>query len=135
MEDEILKKIIAEFGSNNVQVPLKVPAKLNALLEHKSNNKKAEYIRNLIYQDSLPELLKSRLYSKATEWLSKEDADGNGIVLNCKDRIKDLKEIIELATYAVEETVKFQDSVRKAEVEYLDEIRKRISKEVFDTQN
>ncbi len=79
MEHETLKKIINEFGAINVQVPLKIP-----------------------------ERLMSRLDSKATDWISKEDRDKE-IVFNCNEKIRDLKEIVELAEFSISQSQRFSE--------------------------
>ena len=131
MEDKLLQKIATECGSNNVQVPLKVPEKIHALIEHNSKNSKAEFIRGLIYEKFLPELLKARLFSKSTDWLSKEDFENGGVVIFFSERINDLKEIIALANLALDETIKFQEKVQKAEIEFINGLSDKISKEVY----
>lgn len=127
MKHETLKRIINEFGAINVQVPLKIPERLNVLVQKKSPNARAEYIRNLIYKDCMPEILMSRLDSKAIDWISKEDQNKE-IVFNCSEKIKDLKEIIELAEFSISEIQKLQEELHAAEVEYLNKISERFEK-------
>lgn len=127
MNHEILKKIVSEFGSINVQVPLKLPERLNALIQKKSPNGRAEYIRNLIYKDCMPEILMSRLEANALDWISKEDHD-KPIVFDCNERIKKLKEIIELAEFTISQTIELQKNIQSAQNDYLNKIQKRIEK-------
>ncbi len=127
MNNEILNKIISEFGSINVQVPLKLPERLNALIQEKSPNGRAEYIRNLIYKDCMPEILMSRLKANALDWISKEDQD-KPIVFDCNERIKNLKEIIELAEFTISKTIELKTNIQTAQDDYLNKIRQRIEK-------
>lgn len=125
MNQEILRKIISEFGSINVQVPLKLPARLNALIQKKSPNGRAEYIRNLIYKDCMPEILMSRLEANALGWISKEDHN-KPIVFDGSEQIRKLKEIIELAEFTILQTIELQKNIQSAQDEYLKKIQERI---------
>lgn len=75
----------------------------------------------------MPEILMSRLNSKAIDWISKED-QSKEIVFNCSEKIKDLKEIIELAEFSISEIEKLQEELHAAEVQYLNKISERFEK-------
>ena len=122
MDHQVLKKIVNEFGSINVQVPLKLPERLNALIQRKSLNTRAEYIRNLIYIDCMPEILMSRLEVAALDWLNKED-QSKPIIFDCNRRIEKLKEIIELAEFTIAETIELQNKIQSAQEDYLNKVK------------
>lgn len=134
MDKELLKKISEECGSNSVQIPLKVPQKLDALIEHEislnanEKIKKAEFIRRGLYLYFLPEILQARLYSKATDWVTKSDfEDKSPINFQIQKRIKDLEQIGEEVKTAIQLTRELDERVIQAEVDYLNELSRRLS--------
>lgn len=132
MENEILNKIISECGSNTTQIPLKVNEKLDALIEANLVRdgvkiKKGQFVREILYAHFLPEILKSRLFAKATDWVRQEDLSGEACIkLNIQAKRNQLNEIIELAEIALKETDLFEEAIIQAETDYLNNLHKKL---------
>ena len=72
----------------------------------------------------LPEILDSELKKVTCEWIIKQGK--NSIEVHFGEKIKELKEIAQIASYAIEETEKLQQKFIDIEVKYLNEINSKL---------
>ena len=73
----------------------------------------------------LPEILDSEFKKVTCEWITKQGKDS--IEIHFGEKIKRLKEIVEIASYAIEETEKLQQKFIDIEVEYLNTINSKMN--------
>ncbi len=83
------------------------------------------YVRAIMANDILPEILDSELKNETGEWITKQGKDS--IEIHFEEKIKKLKEIIEIASYAISETEKLQQKFIDAEVEYMNNINSKMN--------
>lgn len=115
------------MGSNTEQLSLRIPRNLQKLLKKKARALRLsipDYIRAIMVNDILPEILNSELQKITCEWITKQGKDS--IEIHFGERIKKLKEITEIASCAIDETIKLQQKFIEAEVEYMNTINCKI---------
>ena len=84
-----------------------------------------DYVRAIMLNSILPEILDSELKKVTCEWITKQGKDS--IEIHFGEKIKRLKEIVEIASYAIEETEKLQQKFLDVEVEYMNNINSKMN--------
>ena len=84
-----------------------------------------DYVRAIMLNSILHEILDSELKKVTCEWITKQGKDS--IEIHFGEKIKRLKEIVEIASYAIEETEKLQQKFLDVEVEYMNNINSKMS--------
>ena len=82
-----------------------------------------DYVRAIMLNSILPEILDSELKKVTCEWITTQGKDS--IEIHFGEKIKRLKEIVEIASYAIEETEKLQQKFIDAELEYMNTLNSR----------
>lgn len=114
--------------SNTEQFSMRIPNDLKKTLEKKAKLLRLslpDYVRAIITNELLPEILESYLKQVACEWITKQGKDS--IEIHLGEKIKRLKTVIEIASYAIEETEKLQQKFINAEVEYMNNINSKMN--------
>ena len=112
--------------SNTEQFSMRIPQDLKMALEKKTKIERLplpDYIRAVMLNSILPEILDLELKKATYEWITKQGKDS--IEIHFGEKIKRLQEIIEMASYAIAETEKLQQKFIDAEVEYMNRINSR----------
>lgn len=131
MNKEIYTFIKKIMPVNPSRKTLRFPAELEKILEaesKKDNVDVVELMRNIMILYCLPDILDSELKKEAMEWITTQGKDC--IEIHFGDKIAKLHKIKELADFAIEETEKIQQKFLAAEVEGLNNINNKISKEL-----
>ncbi|MBR1424815.1 hypothetical protein IJ579_04550 [bacterium] len=127
MYKKIVNFIKNNMNSNTEQFSMRIPSDLKKPLEKKAKSLRLplpDYVRAIMLNSILPEVLDSELKEVTCEWITKQGKDS--IEIHFGEKIKRLKEIVEIASYAIEETEKLQQKFIDIEVEYLNEINSKL---------
>ena len=113
---------------NTEQFSIRIPKDLKKPLEKKAKSLRLplpDYVRAIMLNSILPEILDSELKKVTCEWITKQGKDS--IEVHFGEKIKRLKEIAQIASYAIEETEKLQQKFLDVEVEYLNTINSKMN--------
>lgn len=113
--------------SNTEQFSMRIPNDLKKTLEKKAELLRLslpDYVRAIMLNSILPEILDSELKKVTCEWITKQGK--NSIEIHFEEKIKMLKEITAMASYAIEETEKLQQKFIEIEVEYMNNINSKL---------
>ncbi len=113
--------------SNTEQFSMRIPNDLKKTLEKKAKLLRLslpDYVRAIMLNSILPEILDSELKKVTCEWITKQGK--NSIEIHFEEKIKMLKEITAMASYAIEETEKLQQKFIEIEVEYMNNINSKL---------
>ena len=127
MYKNIVNFIKNNMNSNTEQFSMRIPSDLKKPLEKKAKSLRLplpDYVRTIMLNSILPEILDSELKKVTCEWITKQGKDS--IEIHFGEKIKKLKEIVDIASYAIEETEKLQQKFIDIEVEYLNEINSKL---------
>ena len=127
MYKKIVNFIKNNMNSNTEQFSMRIPNDLKKPLEKKAKSLRLplpDYVRAIMLNSILPEILDSELKKVTCEWITKQGKDS--IEVHFGEQIKRLKEIVDIASYAIEETEKLQQKFIDVEVEYLDIINSKL---------
>ena len=127
MYKKIVNFIKNNMNSNTEQFSMRIPSDLKKPLEKKAKSLRLplpDYVRAIMLNSILPEILDSELKKVTCEWITTQGKDS--IEIHFGEKIKRLKEIVEIASYAIEETEKLQQKFIDIEVEYLNEINSKL---------
>lgn len=126
MFKKLIKFIKNNMDSKSEQFSIRIPKDLKNILVKGSKTQRLplpDYVRAIIVNSILPEILETELKKVTCEWITKQGKDS--IEIHFGEKIKRLKEIAQIASYAIEETEKLQQKFIDIEVEYLNEINSR----------
>ena len=126
MYKKLIKFIKNNMDSKSEQFSIRIPKDLKNILVKGSKTQRLplpDYVRSIIVNSILPEILDSELKKVTCEWITKQGKDS--IEIHFGEKIKRLKEIVDIASYAIEETEKLQQKFIDIEVEYLNKINSR----------
>ncbi len=127
MYKKIINFIKNNMNSNTEQFSMRIPNDLKKPLTKKAKSLRLplpDYVRAIMLNSILPEILDSELKKVTCEWITKQGKDS--IEIHFEEKIKRLKEIVDIASYAIEETEKLQQKFIDIEVEYLNEINSKL---------
>ena len=127
MYKKIVNFIKSNMNSNTEQFSMRIPSDLKKPLTKKAKSLRLplpDYVRAIMLNSILPEVLDSELEKVTCEWITKQGKDS--IEIHFGEKIKKLKEIVDIASYAIEETEKLQQKFIDIEVEYLNEINSKL---------
>ena len=127
MYKKIVNFIKNNMNSNTEQFSMRIPNDLKKPLIKKAKSLRLplpDYVRAIMLNSNLPEILDSELKEVTCEWITKQGEDS--IEIHFGEKIKRLKEIAEIASYAIEETEKLQQKFIDIEVEYLNTINSKL---------
>jgi hypothetical protein len=127
MFKKLIKFIKNNMDSNTEQFSMRIPNDLKKPLEKKAKSLRLplpDYVRAIMLNSILPEILDSELKKVTCEWITKQGKDS--VEIHFGEKIKRLKEIVDIASYAIEETEKLQQKFIDVEVEYLDIINSKL---------
>ena len=127
MYKKLIKFIKNNMDSKSEQFSIRIPKDLKNILVKGSKTQRLplpDYVRAIMLNSILPEILDSELKKVTCEWIIKQGKDS--IEIHFGEKIKRLKEIVEIASYAIEETEKLQQKFIDIEVEYLNEINSKL---------
>lgn len=113
--------------SNTEQFSMRIPNDLKKTLEKKAKLLRLplpDYVRAIMLNSILPEILDSELKKVTCEWITKQGK--NSIEIHFEEKIKMLKEITAMASDAIEETEKLQQKFIEIEVEYMNNINSKL---------
>lgn len=113
--------------SNTEQFSMRIPNDLKKTLEKKAKLLRLplpDYVRAIMLNSILPEILDSELKKITCEWITKQGK--NSIEIHFEEKIKMLKKITAMASYAIEETEKLQQKFIEIEVEYMNNINSKL---------
>ena len=128
MYKKIVNFIKNNMNSNTEQFSMRIPNDLKKPLERKAKSLRLplpDYVRAIMLNSILPEILDSELKEVTCEWITKQGKDS--VEIHIGEKIKRLKEIVDIASYAIEETKKLQQKFIDIEVEYLNTINSKIN--------
>ena len=127
MYKKIVNFIKSNMNSNTEQFSMRIPNDLKKPLTKKAKSLRLplpDYVRAIMLNSILPEVLDSELKEVTCEWITKQGKDS--IEVHFGEKIKRLKEIVDIASYAIEETEKLQQKFIDIEVEYLNTINSKL---------
>jgi hypothetical protein len=127
MYKKIVNFIKNNMNSNTEQFSMRIPSDLKKPLTKKAKSLRLplpDYVRAIMLNSILPEVLDSELKKVTCEWITKQGKDS--IEIHFGEKIKRLKEIAQITSYAIEETEKLQQKFIDIEVEYLNEINSKL---------
>lgn len=127
MYKKIVNFIKNNMNSNTEQFSMRIPNDLKKPLIKKAKSLRLplpDYVRAIMLNSILPEILNSELKKVTCEWITKQGKDS--IEIHFGEKMKKLKEIAEIASYAIEETEKLQQKFIDIEVEYLNTINSKL---------
>lgn len=127
MYKKIVNFIKNNMNSNTEQFSMRIPNDLKKPLIKKAKSLRLplpDYVRAIMLNSILPEILDSELKEVTCEWITKQGEDS--IEIHFGEKIKRLKEIAEIASYAIKETEKLQQKFIDIEVEYLNTINSKL---------
>lgn len=127
MYKKLVNFIKNNMQSNTEQFSMRLPNDLKKTLEKKAKLLKLplpDYVRAIMLNSILPEILDSELKEVTGEWITKQGK--NSIEIHFEEKIKRFKEIIKIASYAIEETEKLQQKFVEIEVEYMNNINSKL---------
>ena len=128
MYKKITKFVKNNMNSNTEQFSMRIPNDLKKPLEKKAKSLRLplpDYVRAIMMNSILHEILDSELKEVTCEWITKQGKDS--IEIHFGEKIKKLREIVEIASYAIEETEKLQKTFLDAEVEYMNKINSKMN--------
>jgi len=114
------------MDSKSEQFSIRIPKDLKSILVKGSKTQRLplpDYVRAIIVNSILPEILETELKKVTCEWITKQGIDS--IEVHFGEKIKRLKEIAQIASYAIEETKKLQQKFIYAELEYMNTLNSR----------
>ncbi len=125
-------KKLAKFIKNNMEsntelFSMRIPKDLKKYLEKKAKSLKLplpDYLRAIMAYAILPEVLESDLRKVACEWITKQGK--SSIEVHFDTKVKKLTEILDLTSYALNETERLQQKFIDAEVEYMNNINSQL---------
>ena len=126
MYKKLIKFIKNNMDSKSEQFSIRIPKDLKNILVKGSKTQRLplpDYVRAIIVNSILPEILETELKKVTCEWITKQSKDS--IEVHFGEKIKRLKEIAQIASYAIEETEKLQQKFLDVEVEYMNNINSR----------
>jgi len=106
---------------------MRIPKDLKKILKMSAKSQRIslpDYVRAIIAGAILPDMLNTQLKELTCEWITKQGKDS--IEIHFGEKIKRLKEIVEIASYAIEETEKLQQKFLDVEVEYMNNINSKL---------
>ena len=115
------------MDSKSEQFSIRIPKDLKNILIKGSKSCRIpfpDYVRAIIVNSILPEILETKLKTELFEWITKQGKDS--MEIHIAKRIKKLKEIAELANFAITETEKLQQKFIDLEVDYMNNINSKI---------
>ena len=127
MYKKLIKFIKNNMNSKSEQFSIRIPKDLKNILVKGSKTQRLplpDYVRAIIVNSILPEILDSEFKKVTCEWITKQGKDS--IEIHFGEKIKRLKEIVDIASYAIEETKKLQQKFIDIKVEYLNEINSKL---------
>jgi hypothetical protein len=127
MYKKIVNFIKNNLNSNTEQFSMRIPNDLKKPLTKKAKSLRLplpDYVRAIMLNSILPEILDSELKKVTCEWITSQGKDS--IEIHFGEKIKRLKEIAEIASYAIEETEKLQQNFLDVEVEYMNNINSKL---------
>ena len=127
MYKKLIKFIKNNMDSKSEQFSIRIPKDLKNILVKGSKTQRLplpDYVRAIVVNSILPEILDSELKKVTCEWIIKQGK--NSIEVHFGEKIKKLKEIAQIASYAIEETEKLQQKFIDIEVKYLNEINSKL---------
>lgn len=127
MYKKLIKFIKNNMDSKSEQFSIRIPKDLKNILVKGSKTQRLllpDYVRAIVVNSILPEILDSELKKVTCEWIIKQGKDS--IEVHFGEKIKKLKEIAQIAYYAIEETEKLQQKFIDIEVKYLNEINSKL---------
>lgn len=127
MYKKLIKFIKNNMDSKSEQFSIRIPKDLKNILVKGSKTQRLplpDYVRAIIVNSILPEILETELKKVTCEWITKQGK--NSIEVHFGEKIKRLQEIAQIASYAIEETEKLQQKFIDIEVEYLNEINSKL---------
>ena len=127
MFKKLIKFIKNNMDSKSEQFSIRIPKNLKNILVKGSKTQRLplpDYVRAIIVNSILPEILDSELKKVTCEWITKQGKDS--IEIHFGEKIKRLKEIVEIASYAIEETEKLQQKFIDAELEYMNTLNSKM---------
>lgn len=127
MYKKIVNFIKNNMNSNTEQFSMRIPNDLKKPLTKKAKSLRLplpDYVRAIMLNSILPEILDSELKKVTCEWITSQGKDS--IEIHFGEKIKRLKEIAEIAFYAIEETEKLQQNFLDVEVEYMNNINSKL---------
>ena len=113
--------------SNTEQFSMRIPKDLKKYLEKNAKSLKLplpDYVRAIMAYAILPEILESDLKEVTCEWITKQGK--SSIEVHFDTKIKNLTEILNLTSFAVNETQKLQQKFIDAELEYMNNINSQL---------
>ena len=113
--------------SNTEQFSMRIPKDLKKYLEKNAKSLKLplpDYVRAIMAYAILPEILESALKKVACEWITKQGK--SSIEVHVDAKVKKLTEILDLTSYALNETERLQQKFIDAEVEYMNNINSQL---------
>lgn len=126
MYKKLIKFIKNNMDSKSEQFSIRIPKDLKNIFVKGSKTQRLplpDYVRAIIVNSILPEILETELKKVTCEWITKQSKDS--IEVHFGEKIKRLKEIAQIASYAIEETEKLQQKFLDVEVEYMNNINSR----------
>ena len=127
MYKKLIKFIKNNMDSKSEQFSIRIPKDLKNILVKGSKTQRLplpDYVRAIMLNSILPEILDSELKKVTCEWITKQGKDS--VEVHFGEKIKRLQEIAQIASYAIEETEKLQQKFIDIEVEYLNEINSKL---------
>ena len=127
MYKKLAKFIKNNMESNTEQFSMRIPKDLKKYLEIKAKSLKLpfpDYVRAIMAYAILPEILESDLRKVACEWITK--LGKSSIEVHFDTKVKKLTEILDLTSYALNETERLQQKFIDAEVEYMNNINSQL---------
>ena len=128
MYKKIVNFIKNNMNSNTEQFSMRIPNDLKKPLTKKAKSLRLplpDYVRAIMLNSILPEVLDSELKKVTCEWVTKQGKDS--IEVHFGEKIKRLKEIVDIASYTIEETEKLQQKFIDAELEYMNTLNSKMS--------
>ena len=101
MYKKIVNFIKNNMNSNTEQFSMRIPNDLKKPLEKKAKSLRLplpDYVRAIMLNSILPEILDSELKKVTCEWITKQGKDS--IEIHFGEKIKRLKEIVDIASYS-----------------------------------
>ena len=126
MYKKLIKFIKNNMDSKSEQFSIRIPKDLKSILVKGSKTQRLplpDYVRAIIVNSILPEILETELKKVTCEWITKRSKDS--IEIHFGEKIKRLEEIVDIASYAIEETEKLQQKFLDAELEYMNTLNSR----------
>ena len=123
----MIKFIKNNMDSKSEQFSIRIPKDLKNILIKGSKSchiPLPDYVRAIVVNSILPEILETKLIAELCEWITKQGKDS--MEIHIAKRIKKLKEIAELANFAITETEKLHQKFIDIEVDYMNNINSKI---------